>query len=102
AFGNTTIFNAGTITGAAGTAILFFSGGNTLTLGPGSVINGTTHGFRTVTFQPGGTGTDTFNASLFATQYSGYTTFNKIDSSTWTLTGANAKAMPWTISGGLL
>src|ERR1700694_5477878 len=100
--GNTTVFNAGTITGSGGAAIVFAGGGNTLTLGPGSVINGTAHGFGADTFRLGGTGTDTFNASLFATQYSGYTTFNKIDSSTWTLTGTNATAMPWTISAGLL
>jgi uncharacterized protein with beta-barrel porin domain len=102
AFGGTSIFNAGTITGAAGTAIFFFSGGNTLTLGPGSVINGTAQGTGADTFQLGGTGTDSFNASLFATQYSGYATFNKIGASTWTLTGSNATAMPWTISGGTL
>jgi uncharacterized protein with beta-barrel porin domain len=100
--GNTTVFNAGTITGTGGVAISFSSGGNTLTLGPGSVINGTARGFGADTFQLGGTGTDSFNASLFATQYSGYATFNKIGASTWTLTGSNATAMPWTISGGTL
>jgi uncharacterized protein with beta-barrel porin domain len=102
AFGNTTIFNAGTITGGGGTAIAFSSGGNTLTLAPGSVINGTAHGFGADTFQLGGTGTGTFNATLFAGQFSGYATFNKIGASTWTLTGNNATAMPWTIGGGTL
>jgi uncharacterized protein with beta-barrel porin domain len=100
--GSTTVFNAGTITGLGGTAILFFGGGNTLTLGPGSVINGTAQGFGADTFQLGGTGTDSFNAALFATQFSGYSTFNKIGDSTWTLTGTNATAMPWTISSGIL
>jgi hypothetical protein len=102
AFGNTSIFNAGTITGTGGTAITFASGGNTLTLGPGSVINGTAHGFGADTFQLGGTGTDTFNAALFATQYSGYTIFNKIGASTWTLTGTNSTTMPWTVNAGTL
>src|ERR1700730_9579507 len=102
AFGNTSIFNAGTITGTGGTAISFFSGGNTLTLGPGSVINGTAHGFGADTFQLGGAGTDTLDVGLFATQFSGYTTFNKIHSSIWTLTGSNATAMPWTVAGGTL
>jgi uncharacterized protein with beta-barrel porin domain len=101
-FGTTSIFNAGTITGLNGVAITFASGGNTLTLAPGSVINGTAHGFGADTFQLGGTGTDSFNASLFATQFSGYAVFNKIGSSTWTLTGSNATAMPWTISAGTL
>jgi uncharacterized protein with beta-barrel porin domain len=100
--GNTTVFNAGTVTGNGGTAISFSGGGNTLTLGPGSVINGTAHGFGADTFRLGGTGTDTFNASLFATQYSGYTTFSKIGASTWTLIGTNATAMPWTVSAGRL
>jgi uncharacterized protein with beta-barrel porin domain len=101
--GNTSVFNAGTITGAGGTAISFASGGNTLTLAPGSVINGTAHGVGTDTFQLGGaTGADTLDAGLFATQYSGYSTFNKIGGSTWTLTGTNATAMPWTVSGGIL
>ncbi len=101
--GNTSVFNAGTITGAGGTAISFAGGGNTLTLAPGSVINGTAHGFGADTFQLGGTtGADTLNAGLFATQYSGYSTFNKIGGSTWTLTGTNATAMPWTVSGGIL
>ncbi len=100
AFGNTSIFNAGTITGGAGVAISFSSGGNTLTLGPGSVINGSAHGFGADTFQLGGTGTDSFNASLFATQFSGYSTFNKIGTSTWTLTGSGAQN--WTISQSTL
>jgi uncharacterized protein with beta-barrel porin domain len=103
AFGNTSIFNAGTIDGTtSGVAIQFSSGGNTLTLAPGSVINGTAQGFGADTFQLGGTGTDSFNAALLATQFSGYTTFNKIGDSTWTLTGTNATAMPWTISAGTL
>lgn len=102
AFGNTSIFNAGTITGLTGTAILFASGGNTLTLGPGSVINGTAHGFGADTFQLGGTGTDNFDASLLATQYSGYATFNKVGGSTWTLSGTNAAAMPWSVDAGTL
>jgi uncharacterized protein with beta-barrel porin domain len=96
------IINSGTITGAGGTAISFLGAGNTLTLGPGSIINGTAHGFGADTFQLGGTGTDTFNVSLFATQYSGYATFNKIGPSAWTLTGTNATAMPWTVSAGRL
>jgi autotransporter-associated beta strand protein len=101
AFGNTTIFNAGTITGGGGTAIAFSSGGNTLTLAPGSVINGTAHGFGADTFQLGGTGTATFNATLFASQFSGYTTFNKIGSSTWTLTGVGSN-QAWNINAGTL
>src|SRR5260221_336247 len=91
-----------TITGPVGAAIASFGGGNTLTLAPDSVINGSAHGFGADTFQLGGTGADSFDASRFATQFSGYAIFNKIGASTWTLTGTNAAAMPWTISGGTL
>jgi autotransporter-associated beta strand protein len=102
ASGNTTIFNAGTISANSGPAIFFASGGNTLTLGPGSVITGAVKGAGSDTFQLGGTGSDTFNASNIGTQYTGFTTFNKIDTSTWTLTGTPTIVTPWTISGGTL
>ena len=100
--GNTSVFNAGTITGTSGTAISFSGGGNTLTLGPGSVINGTAQGSGADTFQLGGTGTASFDASLLLTQYSGYATFNKVGTSTWTLSGSNATAMPWSVNAGTL
>ena len=100
--GASSVTNSGTITGSGGTAILFGATGNTLTLAPGSIVNGTAHGFGADTFQLGGTGSDALNAGLFATQFSGYTTFNKIGASTWTLTGTNPAALPWTISGGTL
>jgi autotransporter-associated beta strand protein len=77
-------------------------GGNTLTLAPSSVINGNVIGSGVDTFQLGGTGSDTFNASNIGTQYTGFTTFNKIGTSTWTLTGTPAIVTPWTISGGTL
>jgi uncharacterized protein with beta-barrel porin domain len=102
--GNTSIFNAGTITTNAGPAILFAGGGNTLTLGPGFSIIGNVQGAGADTFQLGGTGTGSFDASLIgaAAQYQGFGTFNKIGTSTWTLTGTNPAAMPWTIFGGML
>ncbi|MGA2795903.1 MAG: autotransporter-associated beta strand repeat-containing protein, partial [Roseiarcus sp.] len=99
--GNTSVFNAGTISAASGPAILFaFFGGNTLTLGPGSVINGAVQGFGADTFQLGGVGADTFNVSLIGSQYTGFTTFNKIGASTWTLTGVGAQ--DWSIRQGTL
>ena len=98
-FGATSIFNAGTITGNAGTAIQFVTGGNTLTLGPGFAINGNVLGAGADTFQLGGTGTGAFNLSLLGTQYTGFSTFNVI-SGTWQATGSNANN--WTISGGNL
>ena len=105
---NGSVFNSGTITGTGGTAINFAatpgSGPFTLTLGPGSIINGNVLGTGGDVLQLGGTGADTFNVGNIgaAQQYRGFTAFNKIGSSTWTLIGTNAAALPWTINGGTL
>jgi autotransporter-associated beta strand protein len=101
--GGSTIFNAGTITGGI-SAIQFGGTGNTLTLGPGSVISGNVIGTGGDTFQLGGTGSAAFDVSAIgaAAQYRGFATFNKIGASTWTLTGTGAASQNWTISGGTL
>ncbi len=104
--GNTasSIVNSGTINGTGGTAIQFSTGsvGNMLTLAPSSSISGTVAGIGTDILQLGGTGSGTFNASNIGAgqQYQGFSTFNKIDSSTWTLTGTGDQA--WTVQGGTL
>ncbi|HMM91284.1 autotransporter outer membrane beta-barrel domain-containing protein [Bradyrhizobium sp.] len=102
--GSGTVFNSGTINAAAGFAAIELCGcGNsTLTLGPGSVINGLVLGSGTDTLQLGGTGKDTFNLSLIGAglQYDGFTTFNKVDSSNWTVTGTGAQ--DWNVLGGTL
>ena len=76
--------------------------GNVLTLGPGSVINGLVLGTGTDTFQLGGTGRDTFNLGLIGPgqQYDGFSTFNKVDSSNWTVVGTGAQ--DWNVLGGTL
>jgi autotransporter-associated beta strand protein len=101
--GGSSVFNAGTITGGA-LAIQFGGTGNTLTLGPGSVINGNVIGTGGDVFQLGGAGSGAFDASAIgaAAQYQGFATFNKIGASTWTLTGTGAANQNWTISGGTL
>ena len=104
--GTGTVFNSGTINAATGFAAIEFCGGcgiaNVLTLGPGSVINGLVLGTGTDTFQLGGTGKDTFNLSLIGAgqQYDGFSTFNKVDSSNWTVTGTGAQ--DWNVLGGTL
>ncbi len=87
--GGSTIFTAGTITGFSGNAIVLGGGGNTLTLGPGFAMNGNVLGAGSDTLQLGGTGTATFDLNQVgpAAQYRGFTTFNKVDTSTWTVTG---------------
>ena len=56
------------------------------------------------TFQLGGTGAATFDVSQIgaAAQYQGFGTFNKIDSSVWTLTGTSTFAGPVNVNGGTL
>jgi autotransporter-associated beta strand protein len=98
------ITNAGTISGSIA-AIQFFGNGNTLTLAPGSVINGlvqSTAGGNI--FQLGGSGAATFDISALGdtTQYRNFGTFNKIDSSVWTLTGAATYSGDVNVNGGTL
>ena len=101
--GGSSVFNAGTISG--GTAAIRFAGvGNTLTLAQGSAITGNVLGTGSDTFQLGGTGAATFDVSQIgaAAQYRGFGTFNKIDSSAWTLTGTSTFAGPINVNGGTL
>jgi len=103
--GNTSIVNAGSISGGTA-AIRFAAGGNTVTLLPGSVISGNVIGFGSDTLQLGGIGAANLDISQLGLdptlQYSGFTTFNKIDSSTWTLTGNSTYAGPVNVNGGTL
>ncbi|PDT88628.1 autotransporter domain-containing protein [Bradyrhizobium sp. Y36] len=99
------VFNSGTINaGASGAVAIDFCGcgNNTLTLGPGSVINGQVLASGTDTFQLGGTGKGAFQLDLIGTglQYDGFATFNKVDSSTWTVTGTGNQ--DWNVLGGTL
>jgi len=102
ASGTGSVFNSGTING--GPAINFTAGPGpfTLTLAPSSVINGTVLGTGSDIFQLGGTGAGTFNVNNIgpSQQYQGFSVFNKVDTSTWTLTGTGAQN--WNISGGTL
>jgi hypothetical protein len=64
--GDGTVFNSGKINAASGSAAIEFCGcgvNSTLTLGPGSAIQGLVIGTGSETFQLGGTGKDTFNLS---------------------------------------
>jgi uncharacterized protein with beta-barrel porin domain len=100
--GGSTIFNAGSISGA--TAIRFGGTGNTLTLASSSVIGGNVLGTGSDTFQLGGTGAGTFDLSSLgpAAQYRGFSTFNKVDGSTWTLTGTGTYSGATNVNSGIL
>ncbi|WP_441244579.1 autotransporter outer membrane beta-barrel domain-containing protein [Tardiphaga sp. 768_D3_N2_1] len=116
-----TMFNAGAINGSSGStaAVYFIANGapHTLTLAPTSVIIGQVIGGASSfqiplghvpgvadTLQLGGTGTGSFDISQVsdAGQYSGFGTFNKVDSSNWTLTGTSTFAGPINVNGGTL
>ncbi|MEZ0172430.1 autotransporter domain-containing protein [Microvirga sp. TS319] len=86
-----------------GTAINFYESNNRLTLLPGYSIIGNVVGFDTTnTLRLGGTGQGTFDASQLGTQYSNFSTFQKVGSSTWTLTGTNPAAAPIDVLEGRL
>ncbi len=101
--GGSSVFNSGTISG--GTAAIQFSGsGNVLTLAPGSAITGNVLGGGSDTFQLGGSGAATFDVSALgaAAQYQGFSSFNKVSDSIWTLTGTGSFAGDIHVNGGAL
>jgi uncharacterized protein with beta-barrel porin domain len=98
--GGINVLNSGTITGTGGTAITFGAPG-VLTLTSTSVINGTVLGFGSA-LQLGGSSAGIFDLSTLGTQYRDFASLNKIDSSTWTLTGSIAFAGPLNVTGGTL
>ena len=102
--GPTAVINSGTITGTGGTAIRFdFNQTNSLTLLPGSVINGNVlGGGGNDTLALGGAGTGNFNVSNIgpAAQFRDFDVFTKTGTSTWTLTGTGAQN--WIIQQGTL
>jgi uncharacterized protein with beta-barrel porin domain len=98
-----TIFNAGTVTGTGGTAIQVL-GTSSVTLAPTSVINGNVIDGDLGTLQLGGSGSGSFDAAAIgpAVQYQGFDGFAKVGDATWTLTGNNALALPWSVQQGTL
>jgi autotransporter family porin len=117
--GNSTIYNAGTIsgglgnggTGARADAIDFSGGGNKLVIQAGSVINGnvvstsgSTNGGDTLALggDVNASGGNSFSLNNIgnSAQYRGFNQFAKEGVSTWTLTGAGSGN--WTVSAGTL
>lgn len=87
--GGSSVFNAGTVSGGT-EAILFAGSGNTLTLAPGSVVNGLVRSDAGGnTFQLGGSGAGTFDIAALSdtAQFRNFDDFHKVGSSVWTLTG---------------
>src|SRR5262249_44234533 len=108
-----TIINSGTISGgfanngagAQANAITVTGGTNTLELRAGSIITGNVAAFSAAdTLALGGTTNASFDVSQIGSsaQYQGFGAFQKTGASTWTLTGTNSAAMPWTVNAGML
>jgi len=106
-----TVINSGTITGgtanggngAQANAITFTGGSNTLELRAGSVISGNvvdqTNGG---TLALGGTASATFALGTL-TQYTGFSTYSKTGTGTWTLTGTGSTGNTgWSVNQGTL
>jgi uncharacterized protein with beta-barrel porin domain len=107
---NLTVITSGSISGGlAGdgvtraNAITFTGGTSTLQLQPGYRITGNVVGTGNDAFRLGGSGTGSFNLSLFggSQQYQGFATFGIVGGS-WTLTGMNASPIPFTVNSGTL
>jgi uncharacterized protein with beta-barrel porin domain len=107
-----TVTNSGTITGGMNgdgvtraNAITFTGGTNILQLQAVSTITGNVIAFSAAdTLALGGSTNASFDVSQIgaSAQYQGFGIFEKTGSSTWTLTGTNAAALPWTVNAGTL
>lgn len=98
---NSTIRNAGSISSPVG-AINFLGSNNTLVIENTSSITGTVLGGTNGTLALGGSTAGSFDMSQLgaSAQYRNFSTFDKVDTGTWTLTGtSNAN---WKVSNGTL
>jgi outer membrane autotransporter protein len=96
----TIIDNAGSISGAGGTAVLLGGANNLFVMdGPLATLAGIAIGSGSDTFRLAGTGANSFNLSQIG---AGWTAFDKAGSSNWTLTGTATYAGPTTVSAGTL
>lgn len=110
--GGINLINSGTIQAGSGgaNAIQFSTGASgqlVLELDAGSVITGNVVANVTATtnaFRLGGSTDASFDASSIGStaQYQNFNTFEKIGTSTWTLTGTTAAVTPWKLTDGIL
>ena len=88
-----------------GDAVFFTGGVNSLTLEAGSTIVGNVQAYSLAdTLALGGTESSTFSAANIGPdqQYRGFGVYNKVGSSTWTLTDTTTAVTPWTLKAGVL
>ena len=106
---NVTVSGSGSVIGGLagdGTtranAITFTGGTNSLEIQSGYTITGNVVGAGTDTFKLGGSTDGSFAVTALGAEFTGFNAFQKTGSSTWTLTGTNAAALPWSINAGTL
>jgi outer membrane autotransporter protein len=102
---NSGIIAGGTSTSGQADAITFTGGTNRLELRVGSTITGNVVAFSAAdTLALGGATNGAFDVEQIgaAAQYRGFGLFEKTGTSTFTLTGTNTAALPWTVNGGTL
>lgn len=105
-----TVINSGTIAGGLSgdgvtraNAITFTGGTNALELQAGYNLIGNVVAFSTAdTLRLGGSSNASFDVSQIGVQYLGFGIFEKTGSSSWTLSGTNTAALPWSINAGTL
>jgi uncharacterized protein with beta-barrel porin domain len=104
-----TVTNSGAITagtsggGAQANAITFTGGTNTLQLQAGSNITGNVVAASAAdTLQFGGATNSSFDSSTLGVQYQGFGSYQKLGTSTWTITGTETSTTNWLVSAGTL
>ncbi|MDE5445986.1 autotransporter domain-containing protein [Bradyrhizobium sp. CSA207] len=83
-------------------AISFTGGSNTLQLQSGYSFLGNVVGAGSDALQLGGSSNASFNVSNIGALYTGFASFEKVGTSTWTLTGTTSAATPWILTQGVL
>jgi len=97
---STIIDNAGSISGAGGTAVLLGGPFNLFVMdGPLASLTGSAIGSGSDTFRLAGSGANSFDVSQIG---AGWTSFEKTGSSVWTLTGTATYPGPATVNAGTL
>ncbi|WP_052129416.1 autotransporter-associated beta strand repeat-containing protein [Sphingomonas sp. 35-24ZXX] len=97
--------SAGTGVFGRANAVSFTGGTNVLEILSGSTFLGNVVASSAAdTLRLGGTANGTFDASLISSsaQFRNFGVYEKIGTSTWTLTGSTSAATPWAINGGTL
>ena len=103
------VINAGSISGGLSgdgvtraNAVTFGVGANVFEYQAGSSVTGNVVGDGNDLFRLSGTNNGSFDVGQFGSTYQGFSSFAKIGTSVFTLTGTTTPLTPWTITAGTL